>query len=67
MDHLTLEQVRERVRVACKIGGQKQWADAHGVAPSYVSDVLSGRREPGGAILGALGLTKEVRYRDKGC
>jgi hypothetical protein len=52
-----------RLRLACKAaGGQQVWAQANAVSPQYVSDVLAARREPGDAILRALGLRKVVRY-----
>lgn len=44
-------------------GGQKAWAHQHRTSQSYVCDVLGGRREPGKAILDALGLEKVVTYR----
>lgn len=45
---------------------QAQWAKKHGVSQTYVSDVINGRREPGKAILEALGLERVVTYRVKG-
>ncbi len=33
-----------------------------GVSPSYLSDVLAGRREPGPKILAALGLSRRPAY-----
>lgn len=58
---LTSEAVRDLLRGA--VGeNQKAWADANRIAPAYVSDVLNRRREPGPAILRALGLTKTVAY-----
>lgn len=44
---------------------QAQWAREHGISPGYVNDVLNGRREPGKAILEALGLERVVSYRKK--
>lgn len=41
----------------------KAWADKNGVSPQYASDVLNGAREPGEAILKALGLERVVTYR----
>ena len=46
-----------------KHGTAKAWADAHGLSPSYVSDVLNGNRRPAGVILAALGLEKAVAYQ----
>ncbi len=41
---------------------QFQWATKHHLSPAYVSDFLNGRREPGKALLKALGFRKVVRY-----
>jgi DNA-binding transcriptional regulator YdaS (Cro superfamily) len=61
---MTLDQVRALLRRECdKIGNQAAWAKAHGVSAAYVSDVLVGRREPGDAILRALGLVRVVTYQ----
>ena len=61
---MMLDQVRALLRRECdKAGNQAAWAKAHGVSPAYVSDVLVGRREPGDAILRALGLERVVTYR----
>ena len=49
---------------ACEaLGSQQAWAEANNLSPSYVSDVLKGRRAPGQSILAALGLTKAVEYK----
>ena len=42
---------------------QRAWADKHGISPSYVSDVLKRRRDPGAMILTALGLESFTIYR----
>ena len=56
MEILTDEDVRDELRKACEeAGSQSAWAKKHGVGCSYVSDVLTGRRGPGPAILAALG------------
>lgn len=52
--------------LACKsAGGQKYWAESHGLTPSYVSNVLHSRCEPGKAILDALGLVRVTMYRQR--
>lgn len=52
--------------LACKAaGGQKKWSEAHDMSPSYVSNVLNARCEPGKAILDALGLVRVVMYRKR--
>lgn len=58
---MTIDQVRELLKTACN-GNQAAWAAQHGIAPPYVSDTLAGRRDPGPAILAALGLRKVVLY-----
>lgn len=60
LDKLGVFQLlRERCRQA---GGQEAFAAAAGVSPGHLSDVLNARREPGPAILGALGLVRVTRY-----
>jgi DNA-binding transcriptional regulator YdaS (Cro superfamily) len=46
-------------------GNQAAWARDHNLSPAYVSDVINGRREPGPAILEALGIERVVVYRPK--
>jgi hypothetical protein len=41
----------------------RKWAAAHGVSSAYVSDVMLGKRDPGPAILVALGLYRYVDFR----
>jgi hypothetical protein len=63
---LTREEVLQRLREACeKAGSENAWAKAHGMSQAYVNDAIRGRREPGPAILEAMGLEKviEIRYR----
>jgi DNA-binding transcriptional regulator YdaS (Cro superfamily) len=43
-------------------GGQSAWARSVMLTPSYVNDVLVGRRDPGPAVLSALGLRRVVTY-----
>ncbi len=45
---------------------QRDWAEAHKVAASYLSDVLNGRRDPGKSILAALGYERVILYKKKG-
>lgn len=60
---MTALDVCSRLTAACRAaGGQQAWAQRHGVSPQYVSDVLNARKDPGDAILRALGLRKVVRY-----
>lgn len=61
---MDIEDVRNILRKACEAAGtQKAWAEANGVSPQYVNDVLQGFREPGEAILSALGIEKVTTYR----
>lgn len=62
--HLSLADVYARLRQHCnRAGGQKAFAEMHGISPQWVSDVLNARKEPGPSILSALGLVKVVTYR----
>lgn len=56
---LTAEDVRQRIRAAISAYGdqtQLGWAKAHGVSPTYLSEVLTGVRTPGKRVLEPLGL-----------
>lgn len=60
---MTADEVRAILRQHCTSAGTHQaWADVHGLAQGYVSDVLRGRKLPGPGILKALGLVKVVSY-----
>ena len=60
---MTEDDVREELRRTLKAWrSQKLYAAHIRVSEQYVSDVLAGRRLPGPAVLGALGLRKVVRY-----
>jgi hypothetical protein len=61
---VTADDVRNLLRNACdKAGTAAAWAEANELSPAYVSDTLNKKREPGPAILRALGLTSEMQYR----
>lgn len=63
---LTETQVIERLRAACDAaGGQKAFAKQHQLTPSYVHDVLHGRRPPADRILAALGIERVTVYQEK--
>lgn len=55
--------LRALERAVRKAGSAKAWAEGAGVSEQYVSDVRLGRRDPGPAVLAALGLERVVRYR----
>jgi transcriptional regulator with XRE-family HTH domain len=50
--------IRERIGK----GSQRDFAQSLGVSPSYLSDVLKGRRDAGPKVLAALGLKRVVSY-----
>lgn len=41
---------------------QEQYAEARGISPSYLSDILNGRREPGEKLLSDMGMKRCVYY-----
>ena len=59
---LTADQVRALLKSQIN-GSAKAWAEKHHIAASYVSDVVSARRDPSGKILAALGLERVITYR----
>ena len=60
---MTIDDVRGLLRKSCRAAGSQQaWAEKHKISPAYVSDVLVERRDPGPAILEALGLRAETVY-----
>ncbi len=58
-----VELLRQRAKRA---GSQQALAEALGVTPAYLSDVLGGRREPGPKILEVLRLRRQVVYVRRG-
>jgi len=64
---MTEPEVVEVLRICMNKKSQRQWAEDHGIAKSYVWDVLAGKSPPGPKILDALGIEKlETEYRWKG-
>jgi hypothetical protein len=60
--HITEQDVITRIRAACvAAGGQARFARSAGVKGPYLSEVLSGDKPPGPAVLAALGLRKVDR------
>lgn len=45
-------------------GSQKLLADLWGISESYLSDVLTGRRQPGEKICRAMGYERVTMYRE---
>ncbi len=61
---MNLDTVRDNLALACKNEGSAiNWARKYGVAAAYVSDVLTGRKEPGPKILEPLGIVRVIDYR----
>lgn len=60
---LSLEDVITLLARRCgEAGSQRAFAEAKGVSPQYITDVLRRKREPGQMVLDALGLKKVVTY-----
>jgi hypothetical protein len=56
--------VFRELREACRAaGGQKAWAERHGVSQTFLSDVLNAKCGPGTSILRPLGLVQVTVYR----
>ena len=63
-DTYTESEVRELIREACKsAGGVTRWATANGVAQTYVSSVLTGKRACGATVAGLVGFRPERVWR----
>lgn len=63
---MTADEVRGVLVAAIeKAGGASNWAKSAHVSPAYVGDILKGFREPGPAILNALGIERVMMYRRK--
>lgn len=52
--------LREKI---ARAGSATAWARENKISPAYVSDALSGHRQPGKRILGALGVECVKVYR----
>jgi hypothetical protein len=58
------EGVVERLRAQIEAAGSaRKMGKQHGISAQYLSDVLTGKREPAGKILAALGVERVVSYR----
>ncbi|GGD87305.1 hypothetical protein GCM10011390_02520 [Aureimonas endophytica] len=61
----TDDDVRSFIRIECRrVGSRAAWCREVGLSPSYVGDVVSGRRAPGETMLTALGLRRVVGYEE---
>ena len=66
MDTINKTLLYAALETAIKQAGNQQAAATKlGVSPSYLSDVLSGRKEPGKKILEPLGLVRVVSYMEQ--
>jgi len=54
--------IKKLEQMVAEEGTQVAVAEKIGVTPAYISDVLSGRREPGKTICDALGFERIVAY-----
>lgn len=60
---LSVDKVRAKIAAECeRLGSQKAYAEACGVSPSYVHDVIKGRREPTEPILTPLGIERQIIF-----
>jgi hypothetical protein len=63
---LTPDALREAIAVRVRLAGEQRiLANACGVSPQYLCDVLSGRREPGAKLLKGLGYRRVVIYEQE--
>lgn len=60
---MNLSDVQDKLRRLCEAaGGQGRWAEQNGLAASFISDVLNGRRDPSEKLLSKLGLKRRIVY-----
>ena len=56
-------QVVAALRRACEdAGSQREWAEAHGYSPDYVSQILGGKKPPSENMANKLGIVVLKRY-----
>lgn len=62
---MTREQVIERIRTRVqKYDTAREAAQALNVYPSQISEVITGRRDPGPQLLESMGIERIVSYRE---
>lgn len=55
--------VRTRLRALAALeGGQRALARKIGCSPTFLNDILLGKREPAGKVIAHLGLRRQVTY-----
>jgi transcriptional regulator with XRE-family HTH domain len=63
---ITREEMTDLIRKAAdEAKTQRALARQWGVSPSYITDLLQGLRDPGPAILDAMGYERVIFYRKK--
>ena len=63
----SLVDIYTGIRRLCReAGGQSAWGKRSGISPSYISDVLHGRKPPGPKILAAVGYRAVTIYERDG-
>lgn len=61
---MTKEAVMRKIRRQIEFwGSQTKAAASLGITAQYLNDVLSGKREPAGKLLNAMGLERVVTYK----
>lgn len=65
-DHLTQDQVLNRLRAIVKTRTQASLSAEIGVSRSFLNEVIKGTRPPTGKILDYLGLRAQIIYIKKG-
>lgn len=62
-NHVTGKDIRRLVREHCAIeGGQKAFAELHGLSEALVSQVVNGKKKPGPSIARAVGYGKITAF-----
>ena len=66
MELFTNDDILAKIKASCaEAGSQRAWAERLGLSASYVTDVLKGRRRPGGSMLDAIECERVEGYRKK--
>lgn len=61
---MTKAEVLDAIKAACG-PSRSAWARSLGLSPTYINDVVNGRRPPSKAVLDAIGVEKTVDYKPK--
>jgi DNA-binding transcriptional regulator YdaS (Cro superfamily) len=60
---MTHTQLMKLIRSKCSEDTQLAYAKELGVSPSYLCDILKGRREIGPKVLERMGMERVIQYR----